>query len=73
MKSVKSNQRGICCDLCNTWLHERRQCLNMRLESFRSHANNPDLQWICNVCSELPTNESETNIPVGDSNPNVNR
>ena len=71
-KSVKSNQRGICCDLCNIWFHVRRQCVNMRLESYRSHADNIDLQWICNVCLELPTNESEANISVDDSNPNMN-
>ena len=30
MKSVKSNQRGICCDLCKIWFHVRRQYVNMR-------------------------------------------
>lgn len=68
MKSVKSNQCGICCDSCNTWFHVRWQCVNMRLESYRSHADNPDLQWICNVCLELPTNKSDTNISIDDSN-----
>ena len=72
-KQVKSNQRGICCDLCNRWFHVRQQCVNMQLKSYRLYADNPDLQWFCNDCSELPINENETTIFTGDSNPNSNR
>jgi len=35
---------------------------------FPKYADNPDLQWICNVCLELPTNKSDTNISIDDSN-----
>ena len=67
-KPVKSNQRGICCDLCNGWFHVRRQCVDMQLESYRSYsADNLDLQWFCNVFSDLSTNENETTILPGDS------
>ena len=33
-KQVKSNQRGIYCDLCNRWFHVRQQCVNMQLKSY---------------------------------------
>ena len=72
-KQVKSNQRGICCDLCYRWFHVRQQCVNMQLKSYRLYADNLDLQWFCNYCSELPINENETIIFTGDSNPNSNR
>ena len=43
-KAVRNNQRGICCDLCNTWFHVRRQCLAMQLGSFRTYTEKTDLQ-----------------------------
>lgn len=72
-KPVKNNQRGICCDLCNGWFHVRRQCEGMQLESYRSYADDLDLQWLCIACSEIPTNENETTTFTDHSIPNWNR
>ena len=45
----------------------------LQLKSYRLYADNLDLQWFCNDCSELPINENKTIIFTGDSNPNSNR
>ena len=45
----------------------------MQLERYRLYAVNLDLQWFCNVCSGLPTNENETIIITGNSNLTWNR
>lgn len=51
------------CGICKKLVknnHVRRQCVDMQLESYRSYADNLDLQWLCIACLEIPTNEKET-------------
>ena len=49
-KPVKSNQRGIQCDSCDTWIHTR--CLGMNNDEYQLLANS-SCSWICPDC-DLP-------------------
>jgi len=48
-KPTKSNQRAICCDECNNWMHVK--CISMSCESYLRYSNDSKLTWICNVCA----------------------
>ena len=44
---VKTNQRGICCDQCDRWLHT--QCCNVSDSTYENLANS-SCAWICPEC-----------------------
>ncbi len=48
-KPVKSNQKGILCDLCNLWHHTK--CINMPNETYFKLANDEEEPWECPNCS----------------------
>ena len=49
-KPVKRNQRGVCCDQCNTWIHTR--CCSMSSGTYEELANTSCI-WICPTCELL--------------------
>ncbi|XP_035688766.1 uncharacterized protein LOC118424326 [Branchiostoma floridae] len=46
-KSVRNNQKGICCDLCDKWFHIK--CIDMDHQSYCNLANSHEY-WYCNQC-----------------------
>ncbi len=48
-KPVKSNQKGICCDVCDFWFHTR--CINMSDNIYNAHIHQQELSWLCNSCA----------------------
>ena len=48
-KFVTNNQKGICCDICNHWLHVK--CSLLTLKAFNVLKNNNET-WMCNFCCE---------------------
>ena len=46
-KPVKSNQRGIQCEVCYSWLHVK--CINMSSDDY-SQLQVSDEPWCCNTC-----------------------
>ena len=55
-KPVKSNQHGIQCDSCDSWIHTR--CLGMNNDEYQLLANS-SCSWICPDC-DLPSFFSPT-------------
>ena len=47
-KSCKKNQKCICCDICNSWIHFK--CLSITLTQFNVYANNSLLPFYCPHC-----------------------
>ncbi len=62
---VKSNQKGVCCDVCNKWFHNR--CLGIPDTEYQQLQQSDDT-WCCKICigealpfSNLsPTTQSST-------------
>ena len=54
-KGVRRNQKGICCDKCDNWLHTR--CIGMDEVTYYHYAEN-DSTWYCDICSKDITNDS---------------
>lgn len=46
-KTVRINQRGICCDSCNIWFHTK--CLNLSSTTYKA-IQSSNLSWICCSC-----------------------
>lgn len=57
-RSVKSNQRGICCDNCDRWSHAKCACVS--LEEYERLGEDSKVSWNCPPCilSELPGSDS---------------
>ncbi len=66
-KPVKSNQKGICCDVCDFWFHIK--CINMSNNIYNAHINKPDLSWICTSCA-VPFMFSDSFFSDSDSSHN---
>ena len=59
-RPVKSNQKGIQCDLCDKWYHVN--CEHISSESYHLLANNTD-EWFCGLCSLPPLSDSFFEVP----------
>lgn len=68
---VKSNQRGVQCDVCGLWLHAR--CIGVSIDDYRElqRSNDP---WCCNRClreafpfSNISCSDSIFNSSTADS------
>ena len=46
-KPVKNNQKGICCDKCNSWIH--LHCCTLSVSTYEDMANSSCI-WICPTC-----------------------
>ena len=44
---VKSNQKGIYCDVCTTWFHSR--CIGLSDQEYSTLQDSPDT-WACRIC-----------------------
>ena len=60
---VTSEDNGILCDMCNTWVHQ--QCLHMTDDEFQSLANG-DAQWFCARCNQIKLNKIKWGAHVGE-------
>ena len=49
-KPFKNNQKGICCDRCNFWIHLR--CCTLSISTYEDMANSSCV-WICPTCESL--------------------
>ena len=54
-KGVQSNQKGVCCDGCNTWFHIKAECVKMSRERYNEYSANEELMWKCFTCLTLET------------------
>lgn len=73
---VSSNQKAVCCDVCNKWLHIR--CVGISVSAYSDLQNSPDT-WACTNClyealpfqdtSSLPTPPSSPRRPSSCSRP----
>ena len=54
-KGVGSNQKCICCDVCNTWFHVKAECVKMSRERHNEYSANEELMWKCFKCLTLET------------------
>ena len=52
-KGVRVNQNAILCAVCNVWSHAK--CLGMSNLTFKHYLDNPEIDWVCGLCS-LPCN-----------------
>lgn len=52
-KSVRNNQNAILCSECKHWFHAK--CLHV---SFKYYLDQPNLDWICPMCSLLRLSDS---------------
>ena len=59
MKPVKKNQKGIACDICDSWYHIR--CVHMDVPPYRSYQDNTSLEWYCDYCTLHPFTDSYFN------------
>ena len=59
---VKSNQKGIYCDICNSWLHAR--CIGLSNTEYSLLQDSPDT-WACRrcLCEALPYHDIPTLTP----------
>ena len=65
-KAVKSNQRGIFCEVCYLWYHTK--CINMCLSEYQ-RLSLSDEGWCCHHCHKeaLPFHDCSTLTSVSDS------
>ena len=66
-KPVKSNQHGIQCDSCDSWIHTR--CLGMNNDEYQLLANS-SCSWICPDC-DLPSFLSPTLLDLSSDTLNL--
>ena len=48
-KGVRVNQNAILCAVCNVWSHAK--CLGMSNLTFKHYLDNPEINWVCGLCS----------------------
>ena len=66
---VKSNQKGICCDSCDRWIHLK--CTNHSLSEYNAFCENPSLPYYCPDCiSQNSDNNPDAAMNQNVSNPN---
>ena len=60
-KTVRSNQRGIFCDICNAWCH--LSCTSLSILDYNNLANSSD-DWFCHNClmSIFPFNRLDDEV-----------
>ena len=51
---VRTNQKSVCCDLCNNWVHFK--CTNLSVEQFEQLSRDIQLPYHCDNCNPNPTN-----------------
>ena len=64
---VRSNQKGIFCDVCNTWLHTR--CIGLSDRDYSNLLSSPDT-WACRRClSETLPFQDTSSLPSPTTSP----
>ena len=47
-ETVRTNQRGVCCDACDLWTHA--SCARVGNEEYAKLSSDCDLEWLCPTC-----------------------
>ena len=66
-KPVKTNQRGVCCDVCDLWTHVN--CARLKDEEYRRLSFERHLEWMCPLCvlGSLPFPDLDNGVLEGTS------
>lgn len=72
-KHVYDNEKGVCCDICDNWLHQK--CTNLTVKEYNSLT--PETPWYCKGCLEeiFPFAKLDrlNIIKLMDTPPNINK